>query len=65
MKSASAVFHERLQGRLASLPRIRARGVEVVSHDELKRLSQGARAAVRTGEFTPYANIVLFSGVVF
>jgi len=44
---------------------LRARGVEVVSHDELKRLSQGARAAVRTGEFTPYANIVLFSGVVF
>src|SRR5207245_7477509 len=65
VKSASAVFHERLQGRLASLARIRARGVEVVSHDELKRLSQGARAAVRTGEFTPYANIVLFSGVVF
>ena len=40
-------------------------GVELVSHDELKRLSQGARAIVRTGEFTPYANAVLFSGVVF
>jgi len=65
VKSASAGFHERLHGRLASLPGIRARGVEVVSHDDLKRLSLGARAVVRTGEFTPYANVVLFSGVVF
>jgi D-ribose pyranase len=65
VKSASAAFHEGLRGRLASLPKIRARGVELVSHEELKRLSQGARAVVRTGEFTPYANVVLFSGVVF
>jgi D-ribose pyranase len=65
VKSASVVFHERLHDRLASLPKIRARGVEFTSHDELKRLSQGARGIVRTGEFTPYANVVLFSGVVF
>jgi D-ribose pyranase len=65
VKSAAAAFNERLHGRLASLPKIRARGVELVSHDELKRLSHGARAVVRTGEFTPYANVVLFSGVVF
>jgi len=34
-------------------------------HDALKLRSAGARAIVRTGEFTPYANIVLSSGVVF
>lgn len=39
--------------------------VEQVSHDELKRLSARARAVVRTGECTPYCNIVLASGVVF
>jgi len=39
--------------------------VELVSHEELKRLSQKAAAVVRTGEFTPYANVILYSGVVF
>jgi D-ribose pyranase len=36
-----------------------------VSHEELKRLTRDARAVVRTGEFTPYANVILVSGVVF
>jgi D-ribose pyranase len=36
-----------------------------VSHDELKALSYQAAAVVRTGEFTPYANVILVSGVVF
>ncbi len=39
--------------------------ISTVSHEEFKRLSQIARAIVRTGEFTPYANIILYSGVVF
>ena len=38
---------------------------EVVSHEELKALSAGARAVVRTGEATPYANVVLIAGVAF
>lgn len=37
----------------------------VVSHDELKRLSHRARAVVRTGECTPYANLMLVAGVTF
>jgi D-ribose pyranase len=36
-----------------------------VTHDELKRLSAGARAVVRTGECTPYHNVILASGVTF
>lgn len=36
-----------------------------VNHEDLKKLSAEARAVVRTGEFTPYANIILVSGVVF
>ena len=31
----------------------------------LKALSHGARAAVRSGEFTPYANVVLHAGVAY
>ena len=42
-------------------------GVEVkkVSHKSLKDLCYDAVAVIRTGEFTPYANVVLVSGVVF
>jgi D-ribose pyranase len=35
------------------------------AHELLKRRSASAKAVVRTGEFTAYANIVLSSGVVF
>jgi D-ribose pyranase len=37
----------------------------LVSHDELKRMSARAKAVVRTGECTPYHNVVLTAGVVF
>jgi len=40
-------------------------GRHVLAHAELKALTQSARAVVRTGEFTPYANVVLGAGVVF
>lgn len=39
--------------------------VRRVSHAQFKALSGGARAIIRTGEFTPYANIILAAGVVF
>ena len=35
---------------------------ERVSHAQLKRLAQHARATVRTGDTVPYANIILVSG---
>lgn len=38
---------------------------EQVSHERLKAASAAARAVVRTGEATPYANIILYSGVTF
>jgi D-ribose pyranase len=39
--------------------------VNFVSHDELKRRTGTAIAVVRTGECTPYSNVILHSGVVF
>lgn len=38
---------------------------QTVSHEEFKRRSAKARAMVRTGECTPYANIILIAGVSF
>jgi D-ribose pyranase len=36
-----------------------------VSHEEFKKICGAARAMVRTGECTPYANVILVSGVSF
>jgi D-ribose pyranase len=36
-----------------------------VSHEEFKQLTKQAKAVIRTGEITPYANCILQSGVFF
>jgi D-ribose pyranase len=38
---------------------------ERVSHAELKKRAARSRGAVRTGETTPYANVILVAGVAF
>jgi len=59
-----------LQGRNEALPQ-KLQGyfpqaeLQAVPHEQFKALTQNARAIVRTGEFTPYANVILCSGVVF
>jgi len=39
--------------------------IEKVSHEEFKQLTKQAKAVIRTGEITPYANCILQSGVFF
>jgi D-ribose pyranase len=39
--------------------------ISFISHEELKHELKVCKAVVRTGEQTPYANIILQSGVVF
>ena len=39
--------------------------VVYVPHDEIKKLSTESRAIIRTGECTPFANVILVSGVIF
>ncbi|MEH7441984.1 D-ribose pyranase [Bacillus sp. JJ1122] len=39
--------------------------VEYVTHEEFKNLTKKAKAVIRTGECSPYANIILHSGVIF
>ncbi len=38
---------------------------EFVSHTELKEKTKDCKAVIRTGETTPYANIILQSGCIF
>jgi D-ribose pyranase len=59
MHVQSPDLHKELIAALGQTP------VDEVSHEDLKQMTQHARAVVRTGEFTPYANVVLVSGVVF
>ena len=50
--------------RASSLCALKVR-VDFVAHETLKGLARRARAVIRTGEATPYANVVLYSGVIF
>jgi len=59
IQSSSASFKEAVLNRLGSIP------LEYVSHEKFKHITHKAKAVVRTGEFTPYANVILLSGVVF
>lgn len=38
---------------------------DLITHDAFKQSSRNARAVIRTGEVTPYANIALYAGVTF
>lgn len=38
---------------------------EMIPHVDLKKMSANVRFAIRTGEFTPYPNIILRAGVAF
>jgi D-ribose pyranase len=58
-KDRNPGFLADVQGLLPGVP------VEFVSHAEFKTRTVAARAIVRTGEFAPYANAILVSGVVF
>jgi D-ribose pyranase len=47
------------------LVRSRLPQVDTIPHDELKELTGDARLVIRTGEATPFANVVLRCGVPF
>jgi D-ribose pyranase len=50
--------------RASSLSREQVQ-VDFVPHETLKHLTRHARAVIRTGEAAPYANVLLYSGVIF
>ena len=39
--------------------------VEYISHEEFKIKTASSKAVIRTGEYKPFANIILVSGVTF
>lgn len=59
MEGASAALCHAARGALGGIP------CKMVPHGEFKRLTHSARVLVRTGEPTPFANIILVAGVNF
>lgn len=60
-------FHGRIVDALERYGRAQGKAIVLdrISHAMLKETSRSARAIVRSGEFTPYANIILKAGVCF
>lgn len=59
MESVSPELYNTLAPMLGDI------AIDKVSHEKFKELTKQAVAVVRTGECTPYANIILRSGVFF
>jgi D-ribose pyranase len=59
LSGASPMVHADLLRQLGKTP------LSTLSHEQFKAATKGARAIVRTGEFSAYANVILRSGVVF
>jgi D-ribose pyranase len=55
----SPEMYAALQELLGDIP------IQTIPHDEFKQRTESVRAVVRTGEFTPFANVILVAGVVF
>lgn len=57
VKQANEVIHSFILKNMES--------VTYVSHEQFKQMTAKAKVIIRTGEMTPYANIILQSGVIF
>jgi D-ribose pyranase len=49
-------IYQAIQFQLKDVP------IEAIPHKTFKEMTRTARAVVRTGEFTPFANVILVSG---
>ena len=59
MLTRSPHVYEELRQALPDIP------IKHVPHETFKQITGEAKAIIRTGEFTPYANVILVSGVTF
>lgn len=63
----SPVHHDALITELAKESELARKQIVInyVSHEDFKARTEQSRAVVRTGECTPYANVIFQAGVVF
>ncbi len=67
MSTTSPALRQALTSLLSDIGRLQASPIiiDTCAHEEFKGRTVNARAVVRTGECTPYANVILYSGVAF
>ncbi|MGV3344647.1 D-ribose pyranase [Enterobacteriaceae bacterium LUAb1] len=67
IKHHNPQLHEELLRLFGSLAQQQGNPITVdyVSHEQFKQHTQHSRGVVRTGECSPYANVILFAGVTF
>ena len=58
-KAISPALHNKTREILGEIP------VQYLSHQQFKAMTRSVKGVVRTGEITPYANIILLAGVDF
>ena len=56
VKNVSPKTYAAICSQLGDIP------IEAIPHKDFKLLTGSAKAVIRTGEFTPYANVILVSG---
>lgn len=59
IKEKSSVMHEEILKRFQTVE------IEYVAHTSFKERTKKARGLVRSGQHTPYANVILVGGVVY
>ena len=65
--SVSPELHTALRDVIANEEQLTSKTIAItyISHEDFKQRTQQSKAVVRTGECTPYANVIFQSGVVF
>lgn len=60
-------IHDALLARLTQLGQLQGKAIHIdyVSHQAFKLQTQHSQAVIRSGECSPYANVILCSGVTF
>lgn len=46
-------------------PNVKIKDTDFINHEDFKKKTRDAKAIIRTGEITPYSNIILISNVCF
>lgn len=67
IKQHNPVLHEQLLNHIKQLEQHQGNTISIryVSHEQFKQQTAESQAVIRTGECSPYANIILCAGVTF
>ncbi|MFS2221439.1 D-ribose pyranase [Pantoea sp. B65] len=67
IKQHNPQLHSELVALLESLQQLQGNTISIsyISHEQFKQQTQRSQAVIRSGECSPYANVILVAGVTF